>query len=212
MATHTSSSIVIIATALVLLAGCSDSPSSLPESRDFDFFGVVSSADLEEWVASGNESTVGGPNSDQRVGPGTLLLSSGEEIEIEPQTPGGDLCRLLSRSADETTLRDCIVIGEYAGESQVAQWFGLLSGRSAGSEEVRGLRLEEIDEHAALIAAPFDEAFRFPVAATLGLDCLDSPPEMSVRSLADLPEAAEYAVSINLVSQEVVSVECLYSD
>jgi len=165
--------------------------------------------DLDGWASSNGVHTVGGPSSEQRVGPAVFTLSDGTTVQVPETTRGGSLCDGLAGQSDATMPDDCVIIGEFADDSDNATWFGVLDGMVTG-DEVSVPNLIEGHDGRGMVAA-FDEVFAFELAERVEYRCLDVPPGPHPVDEVALPDAAMHFAVIKFTSYEIVAVECGYS-
>ena len=173
----------------------------------FDFFGAIASYDLSGWTSpSGGAHTIGGPSSLQLVGPATFTLSDGTTVQIPEDTPGGSLCDQLAFANDPTMPDDCVIIGEFANNSEDAAWFGLLDAQVT-DDGVSVPRLVEVQNGIGMLAA-FDVVFAFELADQVEYRCIDVPPGPYPADQVVLPDAATHFAVIDLNSHAIVAIEC----
>ena len=205
--------------------GGSQQPSTPhPDARQYDFFGVIQTFDLEGWERSidgfttggpeSDEVVIGGPESDELVGPARFVLTDGTEVTVPPGTPGASSCDPLLQINDPTVPDECVIIGKFQGAAPKAAWFGLLhtSGEleSAQVEEVLVSGLAAIRNESGVVTA-FGEHFLFPLAPTVAFDCLDAPQNPVSADHVSLPEAAVHFAEIDLETNEIVGIHCGYN-
>lgn len=192
----------------LIVSGCLSAPGpSVP--HPYDFFGDISEYDLSEWEASGAADTVGGPTSEQLVGPGRFVLGDGTEVRVRRSTPGGSLCTLLASHPVSPADDHCVIIGEWGDGTADAAWFGILEADVLGEVAVVS-NLTRLAVGTGALAA-FDEEFEFRLADLVQLQCLDTPSRPVPKDGLTLPPAAAYYAVIDLVSHEIVAIECGYS-
>lgn len=176
----------------------------LPESAsaqvyDIDFFGALVSANLDGFEASSGGVFRGGPNSDLRVGPATLVLDDGTVIDIAPDTPGGNMCRPFGGYTGDVNEQTCFVVGAFQSNTNEAAWFATMPSFGAYLDVV-GFR-----DRAAQIPLEDRTRFELPIRTDARLNgCPDG--DLSATPMM-VPNAPAFNATMN-IDDEVVLIEC----
>lgn len=148
--------------------------------------------------------------SEQRVGPAQFLLSDGTQVAVPSNTPGGSLCAPLAAHPDPTMNDRCVIIGELVESTNEAAWFGILDGQ-VSETEVLVPNLIGLRDGVGVLSA-FNKEFEFKLADRVAYRCLDMPSDAGPSQELTLPDAAAYFAAIDLMSHEIVTIECGYSN
>lgn len=198
----------VLLAGVVLAWGCSSPPTD-SEPQVYDFFGAIATYDLDGWSSVSGVHTVGGPSSEQHVGPATFILTDNTTVEVPGGTRGGSLCDGLADQNDPTIPDDCVIVGEFVEDSGDAAWFGVLEAAVTGDHVIVS-NLVQIQDGLGMVAA-FDEVFGFQLAERVEYRCIDVTPGPHPIDDVVLPDAATHFAVVNLISHEIVAIECGYS-
>lgn len=185
------------------------SPDPWVSENEIDFVGILVNAEVSQWVSEPAGGSIGGPESFHLVGPGTLTLSSGQEIWVPPGTPGGTFCRDLK--GENANGPACLIVGEFApGSDRTVSWFAT-PGSYISSEEPLEFQLGRISGVRGLeVLVSFPGGrMRLPVSDDLRFDCFGEG-EFDGTEI-DLPRAAIHFANVN-TELEVVEIACAYGD
>ena len=191
----------------VLVGGCGTS-SSVVEP---DFFGELRTVDLERWQITqaerggGTAFATGGPDSPLLVGPATFQLSDGQTVEIPPNTPGGNMCKILGYP-DQPYDAPCLVAGVLAGMTE-AEWF-IAEPFEPNDQGQFTLSVDGFVDRNALVRLG-SVSVPVPVRRDAILGCSE-PGDLAVTPL-DLPSGSSFNATLN-EDLEVVGLACLYRE
>lgn len=171
-----------------LVAGCSGGGEARPtippdDIVTLDFVGELAAADTSRWEQFYDGSpddiyrnTFGGRISDLLVGPATLTLADGTDVDVAARTPGGNMCPQLDLHQQQPDpppdLRPgeiCVVVGEYRPGTTTAAWFATL--RLSGSEAGYGVSVGTYDANSALVQVDGSTFVRLPLGPDVVIDC-----------------------------------------
>lgn len=200
-------SISSIVVAAVGVSGCGAGPSVVQP----DFLGELRSVDLERWSIAQSESggstafATGGPDSPLRVGPATFQLADGQVVVVPPNTPGGNMCKILGYP-DQPHDAPCLVAGAFS-EANTAEWFTAQPFEPDGQDHFT-LYVDGFEERSAIVRIG-SVSVPVPVRRDATLACSE-PGDLGVTPL-DLPSRSSFIATLN-ADLEVVALDCLYSE
>ena len=196
-----------IVVSAVLVSGCGTSASVVEP----DFFGELQTVDLERWQIAQSESgrtaafTTGGPDSPLLVGPATFQLANGQAVEVPPDTPGGNMCKILGYP-DQPHDAPCLIAGVLTDAGQV-EWFIAQPFKPDDQGEFT-LYVDSFADRNALVRIG-SVSVPVPVRRDAVLGCSE-PGNLAVTPL-DLPSRSSFVATLN-DDLEVVALGCLYSE
>jgi len=201
----------MILAAAILVAACSREPAVTVE--EFGFFGeIVEYQGLDTWSVSSDFFTIGGPQSELKVGPTEFLLSTGVTVSVPPSTRGGNLCDPLAGYSDPTVPDECVILGEWASDG-VAAWFGLVPGGDVivqdGARYV-SLQMLEVKGENGIVRTGFRD-ISLPLANEIeNVGCFDLPDGyIPLSGFALSSSGGSYAL-INLETTVIEKIDCGY--